>query len=321
MSPPMSLLLGCRHLDLLLSRHSMFIIASFYCFKKQANPVAVRAAIMLSAEKAGAKGLIIVSEQGVNGTIAGASSEVEALLPAIEEAIDTELVNVKHSQLERIPFRRMRVRLSKELITFGQADTDPSEQKAGTHIEPQDWNALIAKDDVILIDTRNDYEIKTGTFKGAIDPDVESFSEFAEYVRENLSPEKTPKVAMFCTGGIRCEVASAHLLNQGFREVFQLHGGILKYLEEVPEADSQWEGECFVFDGRVTVDHDLKQGSYDLCNACSWPVPLDEVGRFDDGAMCSNCHQKLSPKHQARARERWRQKQLELERLNQTTKA
>ena len=297
----------------------MFNIASFYCFTKLASPVAVRTAIMHSAEQVGAKGLVIVSAQGVNGTISGTSTEVDALLPAIEEAIDARLSNVKHSQLERIPFRRMRVRLSKELITFGQVDADPSEQKNGTHIEPQDWNALIAKDDVILIDTRNDYEIKTGTFKGAIDPNVESFSEFAEYVRENLSPEKTPKVAMFCTGGIRCEVASAHLLNQGFKEVFQLHGGILKYLEEVPAAESKWEGECFVFDGRVTVDHDLKQGSYDLCNACSWPVPLEEVGRFDDGAMCSNCHEKLSPKHQARARERWRQKRLESKRLKQTT--
>ena len=290
----------------------MHDIATFYRFAALNDPAAVRDELLGLGEGSDVLGLLIVGRQGVNGSVSAPSQkELNEFIEQVESIADVSFNNVKRSQSTQKPFRRFSVRLSDELITYGQANADPTTSSPGTYVQPQNWNDLISQEDVLLIDTRNDYELKTGTFQGAVDPDVETFSEFAQYVDEHLSPETTPKVAMFCTGGIRCEVATTHLLNKGFSEVFHLQGGILKYLEEVPKEDSKWEGECFVFDQRVTVDHSLQPGSYELCVACSWPTPraVREAGTYEGGATCEHCDATLSDELRARAKERWRQRQ------------
>ena len=260
------------------------------------------------------KGTLLLAREGINGTIAGERESIDKALAWLLSDSRFENLSCKESYHEENPFHRTKVKLKKEIVTMGVEDIDPKEI-VGTYVKPEDWNQLISDPDVLLIDTRNDYEVHIGTFKNAVNPSTETFREFPQYVKENLAPQKHKKVAMFCTGGIRCEKSTAFLKQQGFDEVFHLEGGILKYLENVPEDDSMWEGECFVFDNRVAVDHKLQKGQYDQCNACRLPITEDDKqsDKYMEGVSCSHCHEKISPEQMQRFTER--QKQIELAKI------
>ncbi|GAB5427441.1 MAG: rhodanese-related sulfurtransferase [Devosia indica] len=261
------------------------------------------------------KGTLILAPEGINGTVAGTPEAIDALANYLFTSgpFGSRLAGaeVKYSFADTAPFLRMKVRLKPEIVTLRAPQVDPNRQ-VGTYVEPEDWNALIERNDVVLVDTRNDYEVGLGTFQRALDPHTSSFVEFKDYVEKHLDPKKDKKVAMFCTGGIRCEKASSYLLSQGFEEVFHLKGGILKYLEVVPEAQSRFSGECFVFDERVSVGHGLELGNATLCRACRHP--LTEADRrhadFHEGISCPYCAGDTA-KHQAAAE---RQRQMDLAR-------
>ncbi|MCP4987205.1 MAG: rhodanese-related sulfurtransferase [Colwellia sp.] len=254
------------------------------------------------------KGTLLLAAEGINGTIAGPQSGIDTVLSFLAE--QPGLANIVHKESYSLenPFHRTKVKLKKEIVTMGVEGLDPL-QVVGTYVKPKDWNALISDPEVLLVDTRNDYEIEIGTFENAINPDTETFREFPEYVEKNLDKNKHKKVAMFCTGGIRCEKSTAYMKEQGFEEVYHLEGGILKYLEEVPSDETMWQGECFVFDGRVAVNHDLEQGQYDQCYACRFP--LTEVEKQSEyyvkGVSCYRCHDKVTDAQRNRYAERQRQ--------------
>ncbi|MFC3704933.1 rhodanese-related sulfurtransferase [Devosia honganensis] len=257
----------------------------------------------------GIKGTLILAPEGVNGTVAGAPAAIDALADHLFATgpFGTRLAGaeVKYSSAATAPFLRMKVRLKPEIVTLRAPEADPS-QRVGTYVEPQDWNALISRNDVVLVDTRNDYEVGLGTFRRALDPSTSSFVDFKNYVARHLDPGRDRKIAMFCTGGIRCEKASSYLLSQGFEEVFHLKGGILKYLEVIPPGQSRFEGECFVFDERVSVIHGLEPGTATLCRACRHP--LTEADRshadFAEGVSCSHCAHDAAKSHAAAERQR-----------------
>lgn len=263
----------------------------------------------------GIKGTLILAPEGINGTVAGAPEAIDALADYLFAAgpFGTRLegAEVKYSFAETAPFLRMKVRLKPEIVTLRAPEADPS-RIVGTYVEPEDWNSLIERNDVVLVDTRNDYEVGLGTFQRALDPKTANFTEFKDYVAQNLDPKRDKKVAMFCTGGIRCEKASSYLLSQGFEEVFHLKGGILKYLEVIPEEQSRFAGECFVFDERVSVGHGLELGQATLCRACRHP--LTEADRrhadYHEGVSCPHCIGDTA-KHNAAAE---RQRQMDLAR-------
>lgn len=287
------------------------VVAALYKFVDFEGFEAFRAPLLETCNQFHVKGTILLAPEGINGTIGGAREGIDSVLAFIRSnPLFHDLVH-KESYTDEQPFNRMKVRLKKELITLGSVHPDPT-KLVGTYIAPHDWNALISDPDVVLIDTRNDYEVATGTFEGAINPKTESFSEFPTYVQQNLSPEKHAKVAMFCTGGIRCEKATSFLLEEGFEHVYHLHGGILKYLEDVPEAESMWEGECFVFDHRVTVNHQLEPGSFTMCHACGHPLAdTDRAAEtFEEGVSCPHCYAEQTEARRAQLRERHRQVQL-----------
>jgi UPF0176 protein len=229
------------------------VVAAFYHFTDLSDYESLREPLKEFCDAHQLKGTILLAREGINSTIAGSREAIAALLTYLRNDPRLQDLEHKESYCEGVPFQRMKVRLKKEIVTLGIPDIDPKYQ-VGTYVDPQDWNALIADPDVVVIDTRNNYEVEFGTFKGAINPNLETFGEFPNYVQEQLNPEKHQKVAMFCTGGIRCEKASAYMLSQGFAEVYHLKGGILKYIEEVPPEESIWEGECFVFDDRVSIN-------------------------------------------------------------------
>lgn len=260
------------------------------------------------------KGTILLAKEGINGTVAGSRAAIDVLYNWFDS--DTRLagINYKESLDETVPFYRTKVKLKKEIVTMGVETIDPT-QIVGTYVKPSDWNDLIADPDVLLVDTRNDYEVNIGQFQGAINPETATFREFPQYVKDNLSPGHHKKVAMYCTGGIRCEKSTAYLKDQGFEEVYHLEGGILKYLEEIPESESMWQGECFVFDNRVAVNHDLTKGRYDQCFACRYPVSeIDKASvHYVQGVSCPHCFDKVS-EHQRRRFEE-REKQVELARV------
>ncbi len=266
-------------------------------------------------EELGLKGIFLIAEEGINTTSAGAKTKLETFIHELEDRLGLEQLVTKWSTYDISPFRRWRVRHKKEIVTFQQLDINPNDC-VGTYVKPKDWNALIERDDVVLLDTRNDYEYKVGTFEGAIDPDIKTFTEFKDFVREHYDPKQHKHVAMFCTGGIRCEKASGFMLQEGFENVYHLEGGILKYLEEVPEEQSLWNGECFVFDYRVTVDHQLKRGTFDLCYSCGWPISLEDKTHvhFEEGVSCAHCFGSLDEKALKRARARQEQVNLALKR-------
>jgi UPF0176 protein len=261
------------------------------------------------------RGTLLLASEGINGTVASNRQGIDALLAWFEK--DARLVNmvVKESFENSNPFNRIKVKLKKEIVTMGIEGIDPK-QVVGTYVKPKDWNALISDPDVVLVDTRNAYEVKVGTFEGALNPNTTNFREFPQYVRDNLDPKANKKVAMFCTGGIRCEKSTAYLKEQGFDEVYHLEGGILKYLEEVPEADTMWQGECFVFDNRVTVNHQLEKGAYDQCHACRLPITKEEQTseKFLEGISCPHCFDTHTLDQRQRYEERQRQMELSKER-------
>ncbi|UTT86594.1 rhodanese-related sulfurtransferase [Vibrio pelagius] len=257
------------------------------------------------------RGTLLLAQEGINGTVAGSRESIDALLAWFK--LDERLADVvyKESFNEQQPFNRTKVKLKKEIVTMGVEGIDPR-HVVGTYVKPKDWNELISDPDVVLVDTRNDYEVDIGTFKNAVNPNTETFREFPQYVEENLDPAKHKKVAMFCTGGIRCEKSTAYMKEQGFEEVYHLEGGILKYLEEVPEEESMWEGDCYVFDGRVAVNHQLEKSGYDVCNACRLPITEEDKqsADFEKGVSCPKCIDKHTEEQKQRFREREKQVQL-----------
>ncbi|WP_194756762.1 oxygen-dependent tRNA uridine(34) hydroxylase TrhO [Aliidiomarina indica] len=257
------------------------------------------------------KGTLLLAREGINGTICGTREGVDATLQFLRD--DPRLADLEHkeSPSETQAFYRTKVKLKKEIVTMGMDWIDPK-NVVGTYVKPEDWNALIRDPEVLVIDTRNDYEYAVGTFAGAVNPKTETFREFPEYVKAHLDKEKHKKVAMFCTGGIRCEKSTAYLKELGFDEVYHLQGGILKYLEEVPAEESTWNGECFVFDQRVTVKHGLEQGSYDQCYACRMPITEEEKAsdKYQKGVSCPHCFDKTTPSQKERFAERERQIEL-----------
>jgi len=281
---------------------------------------ALREPILAFMRKNKVKGTLLLAQEGINGTIAGPMLGVQKLIKYLRydplfEGLLTEL-EPKYSRVGEQPFNRTKVRLKREIVTMGVEGIDPN-HVVGTYVEPKDWNDLIDQDDVLLVDTRNRYEYDVGTFhtkgnRAAVDPKTDTFREFPSFVDAEMDPVKHKKVAMFCTGGIRCEKATAYLKQKGFDEVYHLKGGILKYLEEVPAEKSRWQGECFVFDDRVAVGNDLKPGSFVLCYACRLPVHVSQLSdpRYQVGVSCPHCYDQLIPERKAQFAER--QKQIEL---------
>ena len=291
------------------------VVAALYQFVALPDYHELREPLLQTLLEAGVKGTLLLAEEGINGTVSGTREGIDALRAWLDRDGRFAALEYKESLCAEQPFLRTKVKLKKEIVTLGVAGVDPNRQ-VGTYVEPQDWNALISDPQVLLIDTRNDYEVAIGTFEGAIDPQTTSFREFPEYVRAHFDPARHKKVAMFCTGGIRCEKASSFMLSEGFEEVYHLKGGILRYLEEVPETESKWRGDCFVFDNRVTVRHDLQPGDYDQCHACRTPISLEDRAspHYAPGISCPHCWDSLSEKTRAGARERQRQIELARER-------
>ena len=254
------------------------------------------------------KGTLLLAREGVNGTVAGSSSAIEALLQYLTADDRLADLDCKFSYHEERPFLRMKVKLKREIVTMGQPDIDPN-QCVGRYASPQEWNALIDDPEVLVIDTRNEYEVEIGTFEGAVNPHTNSFREFPDWVDQNLDPSKHKKVAMFCTGGIRCEKSTSLLVSKGFEDVWHLKGGILNYLEQTPEEDSRWEGECFVFDSRVAVNHELEKGSYDQCFACRFPIDnaQKQSPHYVPGVSCPRCYDAHTEEQKGRFAERQKQ--------------
>ncbi len=290
-------------------------VAAFYGFTAMAELPALQAELRALAEAGGVRGTILLAEEGVNGTISGPEAGVQAVLARLRQLPGLAGLEAKFSQAPQQAFHRLKVRLKREIVTMGCPTVKPAEQ-VGTYVPPQQWDALIRDPDVLVVDTRNAYEVAVGSFEGAIDPGTSSFREFPAWVERELRPlveQRQPKaIAMFCTGGIRCEKSTAYLLQQGFEHVHHLQGGILRYLEEMPEQGSSWNGECYVFDQRVSVNHRLEPGSYSLCHACGLPLsPADrEHGAYREGVSCPHCIDRFSDGDRERFAERQRQMQL-----------
>lgn len=290
---------------------SQVVVSALYKFVRLDNFESLKAPLLEKLEQQGVRGTLLLAAEGINGTIAGTPEAIAAVLNYLKS--DPRLADIVHKESydEEIPFARTKVKLKKEIVTMGVEGIDPR-QVVGTYVEPKDWNDLISREDVLLVDTRNDYEVGIGTFKNAINPETGSFREFPDYVEKNLDQNRHKKVAMFCTGGIRCEKSTAYLKEQGFEEVYHLKGGILKYLEDVEEQDSLWEGECFVFDSRVAVNQRLEKGSYDQCFACRYPITeQDKLSEhYVPGISCHRCISSQTEKKRQRFSEREKQIQL-----------
>ncbi|WP_282167495.1 rhodanese-related sulfurtransferase [Shewanella japonica] len=290
---------------------SQVVVCALYKFVALPHYEAIRAPLLDKMESSEIRGTLLLAKEGINGTVAGSQQAIDGLLEWLATQDGLADIVYKLSFDDNMPFYRTKVKLKKEIVTMGVEGIDPREV-VGTYVKPKDWNQLISDPEVLLVDTRNDYEVQIGTFKNAVNPVTETFREFPEYVKENLDPNKHKKVAMFCTGGIRCEKSTAYLKDQGFDEVYHLEGGILKYLEEVKPEQSLWEGECFVFDNRVAVNHQLEKGIYDQCNACRMPITQEEMQTeaYVQGVSCPHCIDKISDEQRQRFIERERQVQL-----------
>lgn len=288
-----------------------YCVAALYHFTRLTDYEQLKAPLQDMCDLLGIKGTLLLAYEGINGTIAGTDAAIAELMEFLRADPRLEPLEHKESRSEDMPFYRMKVRLKREIVTMGVKDIDPNET-VGTYVDPEDWNELISDPDVVLIDTRNDYEVEIGTFKGALNPDTQTFREFPQWVEDNRGKLQKPKVAMFCTGGIRCEKASSFMKLNGFDDVYHLKGGILKYLETQPEKESLWEGDCFVFDQRVAVKHGLKESDYDQCYACRYPITDKEKVSplYIKGVSCPRCHNKMSEDQRARFAER--QKQIAL---------
>jgi len=290
---------------------SQLVVCALYKFVTLDNHVDLKPPLLDFMQSHNVRGTLLLAKEGINGTVAGSRKDIDALLNHLRSDARLAELSYKESFTNEMPFLRTRVKLKKEIVTMGIEGIDPK-HVVGTYVKPKDWNALISDPDVILIDTRNDYEVQVGTFKNALNPDTESFREFPQYVKDKLDPNKNKKVAMYCTGGIRCEKSTAYLKEQGFEEVYHLEGGILKYLEEIPEEDTLWQGECFVFDERITVNHQLERGNYDQCNACRLPITEEDKlsEHYHHGISCPHCFDKTSEQQKARFTEREKQMKL-----------
>jgi len=286
-------------------------VAALYKFVSLPDYARLREPLQNMCDLLGIKGTLLLAEEGLNGTIAGIDSAISDIIEFLRADLRLSDLDVKYSAAEDMPFYRMKVRLKREIVTMGIDGVDPN-KTVGTYVDPSDWNALISDPDTILIDTRNDYEVGIGTFQGAVNPNTKTFREFPDWVEANRDSINKPKVAMFCTGGIRCEKASSFMLENGFDDVYHLKGGILKYLETQPQSQSLWEGDCFVFDQRVAVTHGLEESEYDQCFACRRPITEDEKQRpeYEKGVSCHHCHEKMTETQKAAFAER--QKQIAL---------
>ena len=297
------------------NRSEAIVVCALYHFVNIDDCEALQESLLSLLKSNRVKGTLLVAAEGINGTVAGTSEGIKSLQDFLASDGRFEGIACKFSNAEKMPFPRPRVKLKNEIVTMGVTDIDP-QQIVGTYVKAKEWNELISDPEVTVIDTRNEYEVLIGTFENAVNPHTESFREFPSFAESELSPTKHKKIAMFCTGGIRCEKSTAFLKAKGFDEVYHLEGGILKYLEDVPKKESLWQGECFVFDDRVTVDHNLKPGSYDQCHACR--MPISDVDKKSDayvkGVSCSHCIDSKTDADRARFRERQKQIQLASER-------
>ncbi len=289
---------------------SDIIVTAYYKFVSLSNCESYQSKIRSFCEERNIKGLVLLAQEGINSTVAGTQKSIEAYknfllnMPVFSNMIFKDSLSVS------MPFNRLKVRLKKEIVTLGIKDLDPT-KAVGTYVKPKDWNDLILDPEVVVVDTRNDFEVKIGTFKGAINPKTKSFRGFPEFVSKRMSPLKDKKVAMFCTGGIRCEKSTAYMLDKGFKEVYHLEGGILKYLEEVPKEKSLWEGSCFVFDKRMALDMELELTDYGMCYGCRHPIDLQERSSllYEEGVSCSKCHSERTEEQKEKARQRHLQEQ------------
>ena len=290
---------------------NQLLVITFYKFTRLDDHASLRDAIESCCDSNDVKGIILLANEGINSTIAGPREGVMAVLDFLRE--DPRLADLqwKESSAGKQPFRKLRVRLKKEIVTMGVPDVDPT-QLAGTYVTAEDWNDLISDPEVIVIDTRNDYEVEIGSFERAINPDLQSFGQLPQWLEEHLDIDAQPRVAMFCTGGIRCEKSTALLKQAGVKEVYHLEGGILKYLERIPEDESLWKGQCFVFDERVSVRHGLKVGHYDLCRACRYPLQASDrkSEHYQEGVSCPRCHDQTTDEQKARFAQRQHQVDL-----------
>lgn len=289
----------------------MFTVAALYHFTRFDDTSAIRGPLLDLCKLRGISGTLLLAREGINGTIAGDRAGIDAVIAHIRALPGCADLIWKESAATEPPFHRMKVRLKREIVTMGQPDVDPT-AKVGHYVNPEDWNALITSPDVAVIDTRNDYEVAIGTFDGAIDPETKSFGEFPAWWEANKDRFHNKRIAMFCTGGIRCEKSTNYLIGQGVEDVYHLKGGILKYLEEVPQEESTWDGDCFVFDSRVSVGHGLKEGPHQLCYACRRPIVPEDRSRpeFEEGVACHQCAAETTEEDKGRFRER--QKQIAL---------
>ncbi len=290
---------------------SKIVISALYHFVILEDYEKLRQPLLDLMLKNNIKGTLLLAREGINGTVAGSQASIDTLLNWFKSDSRLAEVRQKVSYDDVIPFYRTRVKLKKEIVTMGVEGIDPT-HVVGTYVKPEDWNALISDPDVTLIDTRNEYEVGIGTFNNAVNPSTETFRQFPDFVKQNMDPVKHKKVAMFCTGGIRCEKSTAYLKEQGFDEVYHLQGGILKYLETVPEKESLWQGECFVFDNRVSVTHALEKGSYDQCHACRLPISEEDKHseQYSQGVSCPHCFDKKTDIQRKRFMQREKQVRL-----------
>ncbi len=288
-----------------------FRVAALYKFARLDDFETLRAPLAAFCCDHGIKGTLLLAHEGINGTVAGSEEAIPVLIDHLQAIEGLAGLEVKYSSAAQMPFHRMKVRLKREIVTMGVENIDPT-NSVGTYVAPSEWNALISDADTIVIDTRNDYEVALGTFAGAVDPATSSFREFPAWVEQHRAELDGKKIAMFCTGGIRCEKATAYVRSLGFDDVFHLKGGILKYLEDVPAEQSLWQGECFVFDERVSVSHGLAEGEAELCRACRRPLtPADRLSSFyEEGVSCTGCYSERSPEDRARYAERQKQVRL-----------
>jgi len=285
-----------------------FTVAALYCFAPLPQYESLREPLAQLCCGNGIKGTLLLAAEGINGTVAGSPAAIEKLVQHIIAIPGLSQPELKYSHASEMPFNRMKVRLKREIVTMGVDGIDPL-KSVGTYVAAQDWNALIADENTVVVDTRNDYEYAIGTFEGALDPQTKTFREFPDWVEQNRDKLEGKKIAMFCTGGIRCEKATAFVKGLGFDDVFHLKGGILKYLEEVPQEKSMWNGECFVFDERVAVGHGLTESDVELCRACRRPItPEDKLSKFfEEGISCAGCYDERTPEDRARFAERQKQ--------------
>ena len=287
---------------------TQFVIAALYKFVLWETFKEARESLLQVCREAGIRGTLLLAQEGINGTIAGSREGIDTLRAYLQKDPRFQDLEYKESFAETLPFYRLKIRLKKEIVTLGVPDVNPT-QRVGVYVEPQEWNQLLQDPDVLVLDTRNVYEVAIGKFKGAHDPRTETFRQFPEFVKKNLDPKKHQKVAMYCTGGIRCEKASSYMLGQGFSEVYHLKGGILKYLETIPQDQSLWEGQCFVFDHRTAVKDGVTVGHFQTCYGCRYPLsPEDQKSDlFVPGVSCPYCHPRLTERKRKRLLERQRQ--------------